>query len=288
MVRIVTDTTSSLPIDLADELDIPILPQIVTFGETSYRDDTQLSTQDFLEKLRASPSPPTTTAPSPALFAPIFRRLLENDEAIICLHPSADLSGTVRSANVAVQDFPDADIRVVDTRTTAGPLATMVLLAAQWAREGLSADAIVARVEDMIPRQRVYFLVDTLEYLRRGGRIGGASALLGGLLQVKPILTLTGGKVEPFEQQRTARRALARVRELVLAECPHCAEAYPSVMHADARERAEALAADLATELGLSEIPVYALPPAVVAHGGPGLLAVGFFVAPQTGVAPSD
>ena len=281
MVKIVTDTTSGLPLHLAEEYDIPVVPQIIIFGEESYRDDTELDTPGFLEKLRASPELPKSAAPPPALYRPIFERLLAEADTIICLHPSTELSGTVRSATVARQDFPDADIRIVDTRTTAGPLATMVLLAARWAREGVDADTIVARVHDLIARQRVYFVVDTLEYLHKGGRIGGARALLGGLLQIKPILTLRDGQVEPFEQQRTARRAQARLRELVMEQCPPSDEAYLSVMHAEAEPQAQAFAADFAAELGLSEVPIYLLPPAIVTHGGPGLLAAAFFVPSQ-------
>jgi DegV family protein with EDD domain len=278
MVKIVTDTTSGLPRGLAKEYGIPVLPQIIVFGEESYRDDTEMDTRSFLEKLVVSPVLPKTAAPPPALYKPIFERLTATDDVIICLHPSAELSGTVRSATVAKQDFPDADIRVVDTRSIAGPLATMVLLAAQWAREGVDADTILARVQDMIARQRIYFLVDTLEYLSKGGRIGGARALLGGLLQVKPILTLADGRVEPFEQQRTARRAVARLRSLVLDECPRDVAAHLCVMHADAEAAAESLAADFAAELGLPEVPIYELPPAIVVHGGPGILATSFFV----------
>jgi len=280
MIKIVTDTTAGLPRHLAEQYGIPILPQIIIFGEESYRDDTELDTRTFLEKLRASPVLPKTAAPPPALYAPIYGPWVAEGHTIICLHPSTELSGTVRSATVAAQDFPGADIRVVDTRTVAGPLATMVLLAARWAREGVDADTILARVRDLQARQRVYFVVDTLEYLHRGGRIGGAKALVGGLLQVKPILTLRDGRVESFEQQRTARRALARLRELVLEECPHNAESYLCVMHADAEAEARAMAADFAAALGLSEVPIYELPPAIVTHGGPGILATGFFVAP--------
>jgi len=281
MIKIITDTTSGLPLDVARAHDIPVLPQIVIFGEEIYRDDTEIDTRTFLQKLRASPTLPKTAAPPPALYNPIFERLLaEGYRTIICLHPSSELSGTVRSALTAAQDFPGADIRVVDTRTIAAPLATAVLLAARWAREGVDADTIVARVQDLLARQRVYFLVDTLEYLHRGGRIGGAQALLGGLLQVKPILTLRDGRVEPFEQQRTQKRALARLRELVLGECPRTPESYLAVMHADAEATARELAADFAAQLGIPDIPIYELPPAIVTHAGPGVLAVSYFVAP--------
>ncbi|HID89726.1 MAG TPA: DegV family protein, partial [Anaerolineae bacterium] len=225
-VRIVTDTTSGLTKEVAEAHDIVLMPQIIIFGEESYRDDTEMDTQTFLEKLRASSVLPKTAAPPPALFVPVFKRLLADGSTVICLHPSTELSGTVRSATVASYDFSQADIRVVDTRTIAGPLATMALLAARWAREGVDPDTILDRVHDLIARQRVYFVVDTLEYLHKGGRIGGAKALLGSVLQIKPILTLKDGRVEPLEQQRTKRRALARLRELILAECPRSDEAH--------------------------------------------------------------
>jgi len=281
MIKIITDTTSGLPLDVARAHDIPVLPQIIIFGEETYRDDTEMDTRMFLQKLRTSPTLPKTAAPPPALYNPIFEQLLaEGYRTIICLHPSSELSGTVRSALTAAQDFPGADIRVVDTRTVAAPLATVVLLAARWAREGVDADTIIARVQDTLARQRVYFVVDTLEYLHRGGRIGGAQALLGGLLQVKPILTLRDGRVEPFEQQRTQKRALARLRELVLGECPRTPESYLAVMHADAEATARELAADFSAQLGIPDIPIYELPPAIVTHAGPGVLAVSYFVAP--------
>ncbi|MCS7282981.1 MAG: DegV family protein [Anaerolineae bacterium] len=279
MIKIITDTTSGLPRHIAEAYDIPVLPQIVIFGEEAFRDDTELDTQEFLRRLRSSPTLPKTAAPPPALFHPVFERLLaQGYRTLICLHPSSELSGTVRSATTAAQDFPDADIRVVDTRTIAAPLATVVILAERWAREGVDADTIIARVREMLARQRVYFVVDTLEYLHRGGRIGGAQALLGGLLQIKPILTLRDGRVEPFEKQRTQKRALERLRELVLGECPRRSEAYLAVMHADAEAQARALAEDFAAHLGIPEVPIYELPPAIVTHAGPGVLAVSFFV----------
>jgi DegV family protein with EDD domain len=280
VVKIVTDTLSSIPLQVAEEHGIPMLPQIIIFGEESYRDDTEMDTDTFLERLRTSPILPKTAAPPPALYTPIFEQLVSEGHTVICLHPSTELSGTVRSATVAAQDFPAADIRIVDTRTVGSLLAEMVFLADQWAREGVDADTIVARVHDLMARQRVYFVVDTLEYLHKGGRIGGAKALVGGMLQVKPILALRDGRVEPLEQQRTKRRALARLRELVLDECPRSADAHLCVMHADAETEAHSLADEFAAALGLSQVPVYLVPPAIVVHGGPGVLAAAFFTAP--------
>ena len=279
MVTIVADTLSSIPLDVAAEQGIIMLPQIIIFGEESYRDDTEMDTRTFLEKLRASPDLPKTAAPPPALYTPIFEKLAAEGHTIVCLCPSNDLSGTVRSATVARQDFPDADIRVIDTRSIGGQFGETVLLAAQWAREGADADTIIARVHDLMTRHRTYFVVDTLEYLHRGGRIGGAKALLGGVLQVKPILALQNGRIEPMEQQRTARRARARLRELVLEECPRSPDAHACVMQADAEEEAKVMAAELAAAIGVPGVPIYELPPAIIVHAGPGALAAGFFAA---------
>jgi DegV family protein with EDD domain len=279
MVRIVTDTTAGLPRELTGQLGIPVLPQMVIFGEESYRDDTELDTAAFLEKLKASASLPKTAAPPPALYNPIYEKLTAGGDAVIVVAPSAKVSGTVRSAEVAAQDFPGADIRVVDTQVIAGNFATLVLLADQLAKGGMRADQIVARLKEWIPRQRTYFLVDTLEYLQKGGRIGGAKALLGEMLQIKPILKLQNGQVDPCEQQRTKRRALARLIEIVEEECPQGPVSHLCVMQAGALEEAKALAADLRMRLQVTEVPIYELPPAIVVHAGPGVMAVGFFAA---------
>jgi DegV family protein with EDD domain len=278
MTKIVADTTSGLPHEMLKTLGIPLIPQIVVFGEESYRDDTELDTATFLQKLKASAQLPKTAAPPPQLYHPIFEQALKDGEDVVVVAPSAKVSGTVRSAEVAAQDFPSLKVHVVDTQTVAGNLASLVLLAHEWAREGMNAEAIVKRLNEWIPRGRLFFLVNTLEYLQKGGRIGGAKALLGELLQVKPILCLQKGQVEPFEQQRTKRRALARILEIVEEQCPKNAAANLSVMQADALEEADTLAADLRSRMNLTHIPIYELPPAIVVHGGPGVMAVGFFV----------
>ncbi len=277
MVKIIADTTSGLPREKMVELGITLIPQIVIFGEESYRDDTELTTAIFLEKLKASVQLPKTAAPPPQLYHPHFQKALETGQEVVVIAPSAKVSGTVRSAEVAAQDFPGIKIYVVDTQSIAGNLGSLVLLAANWAKAGTSATEIVERLNEWIPRGRLYFLVNTLEYLQKGGRIGGAKALLGELLQVKPILSLREGQVEPFEQQRTKRRALARLMEIVEEQCPKNPGAHLCVMQADARREAEALVMDLQEKMKLATIPVYELPPAIVVHGGPGAMAVGFF-----------
>jgi len=281
MIKIVTDTTSGLTLEMAEALDVVLIPQIVMVGGETYRDDRELDTAAFLEKLRNSPDLPKTAAPPPALFEPVFDECQSRGEAVICLHPSQKVSGTVRSASVARQEFPDLDVRVIDTRTVAAPLGTIVRLAAQWAEDGLDADTIVARTEDLSQRSRIFFVVDTLEYLRRGGRIGAASALLGSLLRIKPILCWDNAEVSPLEQARTTRRAMARLRELVLESCPRGDGSYLAVGQIGAEDRAEELASFFKSELGLSDVPIYVLPPAIGVHAGPGTVAVSFVVAPE-------
>jgi DegV family protein with EDD domain len=279
MVKIVADTTSGLPREMLKNLGIPLIPQIVVFGEQSFRDDTELDTAAFLVKLKSSKELPKTAAPAPAIYNPIYLDAKLHGDSVIVIAPSAKVSGTVRAAEVAAQDFPGLDVRVVDSLTIAGNLASLVLMADAWARSGLDADAIVSRLNAWIARGRIYFLVNTLEYLQKGGRIGGAKALMGEILQVKPILCLREGQVEPFEQQRTKKRAVARLLEIVEEQCPKSPEAHLCVMQADAMEEGEALAADLKSRMHLTSIPIYELPPAIVVHGGPGVLAIGFFVA---------
>jgi DegV family protein with EDD domain len=277
MIHIVTDSTAGLPTALAQQHHIPIIPQVILFGDESYLEGVEMDHATFLRRLRAARDLPKTAAPPPGLFVEQFQRLAGPGNTVLCIHPSAELSGTVRSALTAAADFPDADIRVLDTRTIASPLAALVLLAAQWAGQGESADAIVARLQALIPRSHLYFLVDTLEYLQKGGRIGGAAALIGSVLQVKPILELRDGRVEPLERERTQRKALARLKELVLERAPHGPESHLSVLHAGVPEAAQALAVDLGQQLGIADVMVMDLTPAIVTHAGPGVLGVGFF-----------
>jgi DegV family protein with EDD domain len=278
MIKIVADTTCSLPISQMKELQIPVIPQIIIFGDQSYRDDTEIDAITFLKKLRTSSSLPKTAAPPPKLYNPIYEEFGGKGNTIIVITPSAEVSGTFRSAQTAALDFPDSDIRIVDSRTVAGGLGQLVLQANRWAKEGLDADTIVAKTKDLVPRSRVIFVVDTLEYLYKGGRIGGAKALIGSILQIKPILTLKDGRIEPVESQRTRKRAIARLHDLVLAECPPSPEAKLCISHIDAEEDACEMAAFFTKELGIMDIPIYFAPPAIIVHGGPKIIAPSFYM----------
>jgi len=278
VVKIITDTTACLSPEIARRFDIPIIPQVINFGTESFYEGTQIDTETFLARLKSSRELPKTAAPPPELFAKEFERMVPSGVPILCIHPSIEVSGTVRSALVARQDFPHADIRVIDTRTVATPLGTMVELCAGWAQAGLDADTITTRLDSLIRRCRVYFLVATLDYLARGGRIGGAAHLLGSVLQIKPILALHDGKVDQYERERTHKRAVARLKEIVCEQAPLDGTGYLTVMHSDVPEEGQALAVDLARLVNQAQVPVSNVPPAIVTHGGPGILGVGFFV----------
>lgn len=278
MTIIVADTTCGLPKELLRQRGIPFVPQVVMFGEDAYHDDEELDTAAFLQKLKASPTLPKTAAPEPPLYYPIFEEAKKKGESVVVVAPTSKASGTVRSAQTAAQEFPGLDVRVVDSLTISCNLGSMVLVADDMAKAGASTDEIVAKLNDMIPRGRLYFLVDTLEYLAKGGRIGGAKRLLAELLEIKPILQVKDGQVEPFEQQRTKKRALARLVDVTAEQCKGGDEAHLCVLQVEAEKEAQALVEELKSKVFVSDIPIYELPPAIVVHAGPKAMGVGFFL----------
>ncbi len=278
MVTIVADTTCGLPREILMERGIACLPQVVIFDDDSYHDDGELDTPTFLKKLKAARTLPKTAAPEPTLYYPIFKTVQEKGGSLVVLAPSSKVSGTVRSVQTAGQAFPGLDIRIIDTMTVSCNLGSLVLIADEMAKAGNNADEIENEVIKLIPRGRLYFVVDTLEFLAKGGRIGGAKALLGEMIQIKPILTLRDGMIQSYEQQRTRKRSLARLVEIVESQCPKSAAAHLSVLQVAAEPEARQVADELKSRMNLTEVPIYELPPAIVVHAGPGAIGVGFFV----------
>lgn len=279
-VRIVTDTTASLPAGYAAAHGLEVVPQVVIFGEESLLEERELTSEEFVRRLRTSTALPKTAAPPPGEFIAAYERQLALGSTILSIHPSSEVSGTVRSAHTAIESsFVGADIRVLDTRTISSNLGSMVRLAVAWAEEGLDADAIMARLQAMIPRSRIYFLIHTLEFLQRGGRIGKAAALAGSLLQIKPILEFREGIVQPVEKVRTRQRAWERLIELVCAQCPSSLDASLTVLHVDSQQEAEQLAERLAAATGIGDIPLVTVGAAIATHAGPGTIGAGFFEA---------
>lgn len=275
---IVTDTTASLPAGYADEHGIQVVSQIILFGKESYEEERTITRQQFIERLISSAEPPKTAAPEPRALVEAYQRAFQRADTVLSLHPSVFVSGTVRSAELArANSFPEADIRIIDTHSIASGLGSIVQEAVACSEHGLPPDEIVARVESLCRRCRIYFLVPSLEFLQRGGRIGRASALMGTLLQVKPILTFAEGQVAPYEKVRTYPRAVERMVELVAEQCPHDETAWLSVLHGDNATEAAALAARVGQVSGQSHVPVLPLGASITTHAGPGVLGVSFF-----------
>jgi len=277
-VRILTDTTAVLPPGYAEEHHLEVIPQVIIFGNESLLENKEISYADFLERLKAAKELPKTAAPPVWAAEKSLQVYLEEADTVVCIHPSAELSGTIRTVSTAKeQSFPDADIRIIDTRTVGGNLCTMVQNAVRWAEAGQSADEIEAGIRAMIPREHSYFLVDTLDYLYRGGRIGNASFLMGSALSIKPILYLNDGRADVLEKVRTRRHAFERLIELVLEECPDPHEGQLCIMQADCLERARTLQEIVRQRFDGYQAAIVTLGAAFTVHAGPGTLAIGFF-----------
>ena len=216
-VRIVTDSSCDLPQKMADALGIRIVPLSVRFGDTEYIDRTTITATEFWSKCAASATLPETAAPSPGSFEETYRSLAaEGATAIVVVALSSDLSATMQSAELAARAVaPGIDVRIVDSRNASMGLGLTVLACAELAKTGASADEVVARAQSVIPRTRVFAALDTLDNLKKGGRIGGAKAMLATVMSIKPLISITNGLVEEAGKQRTRSKALAHLVDIL-------------------------------------------------------------------------
>ncbi|MBV14196.1 MAG: hypothetical protein CL505_03870 [Actinobacteria bacterium] len=272
-VRIVTDSACDLSNDEVSSLGIDVVPLSIRFGEQQFLDRDELSVEDFYSRMAASDDLPQTAAPAPGAFEAVFRRRLdEGADSIVCINLSAGLSATLQSAETGARDL-NADIRLIDSRSITGGLGTMVLAAARAANTGASADEIVALVEDLSARTRVYGAIDTLENLKKGGRIGNAQALLGSVLSIKPLIDISTGVVEEAGRQRPRRKSLGWLRDKVAEH--GSALSNLSVMHAQADD-INVLLEMLAPLVDPAGTRVGVIGPVVASHGGPGVIGMCF------------
>jgi DegV family protein with EDD domain len=216
-VRIVTDSSCDLPQGMADALGIRIVPLSIRFGDTEYIDRTTITATEFWSKCAASPTLPETAAPSPGSFEETYRSLAaEGATAIVVVSLSSDLSATMQSAELAARAVaPGIDVRVVDSRNASMGLGLTVLACAELAASGASVDEIVARAQSVIPRTRVFAALDTLDNLKKGGRIGGAKAMLATVMSIKPLISITNGLVAEAGKQRTRSKALSHLVDIL-------------------------------------------------------------------------
>ena len=272
-VAIVTDSTAYLPPQEMARHNITSVPLTVVLGNRALEEGTEISARSLAQALQRR-TPVTTSRPGPELFAAAYRAAAEaGAQGIVSLHLSAEMSGTYDAAVLAAREAP-VPVRVVDTGMVAMALGFCALAAAEATEAGGGLDEAVAAAEKRAEGTSAYFYVDTLDYLRRGGRIGPAQALFGSALAVKPLLQLEDGRIEALEKVRTASRAIARLEEIVV-ERAGAGPVHVAVHHLSAGERAAELAERLRDRLpGLEELHVSEVGAVIGAHTGPGLLGV--------------
>ncbi len=276
MIRVVTDTNAGLTPEEAKSLGVEMAPIVIHMNGETLRDAFDITPEAYIERLKRAKTLPTTSQPSVGVFEAIYRRLFEEGaDEIISIHLSSQLSGTYQSAMTAAHSFPSGKVHVFDSRLASGIVALMVMEAVEMAQAGADSETILATLEARREKSHVVFLVDTLEYLHKGGRIGGASRFLGTLLKVKPILYLEDGLIEALEQQRTARKAFRRLQRLGVEMGSAYREVDLTIFEIDAAEKGAELADYLRKHLKVRRFFACKVGPGLSTHTGPGALGFG-------------
>lgn len=271
-IHLVTDSTSDISPSDAQAMGISLVPLVVRFGDEQFHDGVDIDPDAFYAKLEHTDVHPTTSQPSPEDFATLFRTLLADPaDHVVGLHISSKLSGTLQSAHLAAQEFDTARVHLVDTESVSGGLQLLVRAALDDIKAGADAATVAAKTIDRRARMTILFLLDTLTYLQRGGRIGRAQAFVGGLLNVKPLLTVTGGEVHPLARVRSRTKGIAMILDEVRRRAPLRSIA---VFHADAPDSVREVEAGIeGAAPGLTAIRGR-IGPVVGSYSGPGCVGV--------------
>ena len=275
-IAIVTDSTAYIPLELVQKYHIHVVPQISIWGEESYLDGVDMFPTEFYERLKASKELPTTSQATIASFHKIFEPLVAEGKQIIAILVSEQLSGTLQSARQAKAMFPEATIALVDSQSAAMELGFQALAAARAVEAGKSFQEVVDLAERAKQYTGVFFVVDTLEYLHRGGRIGGAARLFGTAIKLKPILHVANGRVEPFEKVRTKAKAYARLLNIIQERVEGKANIRIATLHAAAESDAIVLLEEAIRRLNPIETIISEVSPAVGTHVGPGTVGLAY------------
>ncbi len=281
MLSIVTDSTADLPKAERQKLDITVVPENVIFGTMTYQDEIDLTPERLYEMLPTAKTHPTTSQPSAGEFIKHYRPLLQAGKEIVSIHLSTKLSGTYASAVAAKKELEDElkkelPITILDTPWVSMALGMLCLIAAQAAQSGKSRDQVVAAVNALIPKLNIIFVLDTLEYLKRGGRIGAASAMLGSMLNFKPMLAIKDGAVHPLEKPRSKAKAVRRLMEM-LEETAKGKPLHAAVLNADALDEAAAIEKEIRAQYDCREVYSVSLGPALGVHVGPGTVGLAYY-----------
>ena len=267
-VKIVTDSTSDMPPELVAELGVTVVPVTVSFGAEEFRDGVDITRDEFMKRLTSGGVLPKTSQPSIGDFLEVYKALTEADDQVVSIHISAKLSGTLNSARGAVQELPDARIVLVDTELASLALTLVVRAAAVAANGGATVEEVARIAEQTASKIDLFFLVDTLEYLSKGGRIGKAQALIGGLLSIKPVLKLVDGELHPYEKVRTRAKARERMKEIAAEGAPYEEIAFIHELPAEDVQAFE----DFLQPLSKAPLLVGRIGSAIGTHTGPGVI----------------
>lgn len=268
-IAIVTDSTADIPPSVANELGITVIPLTVNFNTQQYLDGVEISSDEFYPMLTASTNLPTTSQPSPAEFRSIYERLLEDHDSIISIHISSGLSGTITSALTA-RELVQGDIHVFDSRSISLGIALIATEAVDMVKQGLSAAEIIARLEQVREGTEVMFTLDTLEYLRKGGRIGKVQAVMGALLSIKPIVRVVDGIYIPVGKVRRQEQALQEIVQQFQALAVNKTVKRIVVAHGAAQKAAELLTDKIRQAFGREPDLTVQVGPVIGVHTGPG------------------
>ncbi len=275
-IAIITDSTAYIPQDLVAQYDIKVAPQLLIWGEEQFLDGVDITPAQFYARLKTAEIMPTTSEVNAGTFKSMLESLVAQGIPALMLVISSKLSGTVNSAKHAKEMFPGATIEIVDSESVAMALGFQVLEAARAAADGKSFEEVVAIARAAKSHTGVLFVVDTLEFLHRGGRIGGASKLLGSALNIKPLLEVRDGRVEPIERVRTKAKATARMLELLEERLAGRRPVRLSAVHAAAEDEARALLAEAARRLDPVETLIADASPVVGTNAGPGTVGIAY------------
>lgn len=279
-IAIVVDSTAAIPSALVEQYGLYVIPQNLIWEGATLKDGVDITPDEFYARLKSAKEMPTTSQPSTGEFLEFFEQLSREYDSILGTFISEKLSGTVACAHAAADMMGDYPIEIVDSRSASMGLGFVTLEAARAREEGQPFAEVVAVARDMVRRVRTLFVVDTLEFLHRGGRIGGAQRLLGTMLSIKPLLHLEDGQIEPLASVRTKRKAIERALELAASDTEGLGPVHAAVIHAAAPEEARALFAEVEKRLKPVELLMSDLSPVVGANVGPGLLGIGYFCEP--------
>jgi DegV family protein with EDD domain len=273
-VAIIVDSTAYLPAELITEYNLHVIPLYLNWAGESLRDNVDITPEEFYKRLQEAKEMPTTSQPSAGEFVELFSRVAEAADSIVGVFISSELSGTVASAHAAAEMMEDTPIEIVDSYSASMGLGYITLAAARAVANGADHAAAATAARALVPQTQLLFMVDTLEFLHRGGRIGGARRFVGSMLSIKPVLHLVEGRIEPLASVRTKRKAIQHMLDKAAEEMSHKHDIHAAVIHAAAEQEANRLRDEVKELLDPVELLVAEISPVIGAHAGPGAVGL--------------